>query len=412
MSAGIGFITSMVLARRLGVEDFGTYSLAMALMIVISGIAGGSIDQALVKFSSLYLDKEREKAELVFKLSFNIKLITAVVLLFVCYLLRAPLSRIIFKGPGFENLVSLAFLGAIGITLFGYVLAYLQSHQTFVKYVVLDTLNSVAKLSLVGFLIFANILTPASSISIYVIVPFLTFILGMMLIPKTFLRVKGSQKSLLPELVHFSKWIVLSYVIFAFSRRMDIFLLSYFKGGETVGIYSVALIIASGMDLIALSLFVVIFPKLSRYTKKEEYVQFIKKFLLGAIPLYIFTCIFFMWVSRPLVETFYTAAYMDSARVIEILVPGYAVYFIAFPLSAITLSMNRPEVLVVFDLVVLLLMFVFGIILIPLYGAIGAAVATLISNSAFILLLSGWLFKELRTVPSCDTALLPGGSAG
>ena len=54
-ASGLGFLASIILARKLGPEDFGLFSLSLAMMIVISGITGGSIDQATVKFSSFYL---------------------------------------------------------------------------------------------------------------------------------------------------------------------------------------------------------------------------------------------------------------------------------------------------------------------------------------------------------------------
>lgn len=410
VASGFGFLASIILARELGAEDFGLFSLSLAIMIILSGITGGSIDQAIVKFSSAHLNRDKEKAELIFHTTFKIKIIIGLVLLLAGFLLSKPLSRIVFNESGSEHLISLSFAGATGVIFLGYVLAFLQSHQTFGKHILLEVLNNFMKLGVIGFMLLINVLNPINSMVVYVVVPFLTFLVGLTIIPKTFLKASNSQESLLPEIIHFSKWIVLSYIIFALYRRMDIFLLNYFEGLQTVGVYSAAFMIASTLDLVAASLFVVVFPKVSRFTVRKEYVNFITRFLIAAIPLYILTCIVFWWISKPLIITFYTKEFVDSVSILRILVPGYAVYMVALPLSAIILSRNRPQLLVLIDFIALLIMFIGSISLIPLYGAKGAAVAALISNLMFMVLIISWAIKEVRKIPTEESAGIMAGT--
>jgi len=400
VASGLGFLATIVLARKLGPKDFGLFSLSLAIMMVISGIAGGSIDQAIVKFSSFYLEKDRGRAELIFKTTFRLKIIIAFILLFSGFILNKPLSRVVFNDSGSGNLINLSFIGAIGIILLGFVLAFLQSHQTFGKHVFLELLNNVMKLGFIGILVLLNVLNLVSSMAVFVMVPFLTFMLGLKIIPRDFLRTGSSREKLLPEIIHFSKWIILSYVIFALYRRMDIFLLNYFAEFQTVGIYSAAFNIASILDLVALSFFVVIFPKVNRFTTRSEYVNFVKKFLIATIPLYFLVCIGLLLVSKPLVAAFYTNEFIGCVSILKILVPGFAVYIIALPLSAIILSRNKPQLLVAFDFIALLIIFSGGIFLIPLYGAEGAAVASLISHLLFLVLIIMGIMNEIKNIPA------------
>jgi O-antigen/teichoic acid export membrane protein len=399
VASGLGFLATIVLARRLGPQDFGLFSLSLAIMMVISGIAGGSIDQAIVKFSSFYLKKDRERAESIFKTTFKLKIIIAFILLFAGFIFNKPLSRIVFNDSGSGNLINLSFMGSISIILLGFVLAFLQSHQTFGKHVFLELLNNIMKLGFIGILVLVNVLNPVSSMAVFAMVPFLTFMLGLKIIPRNFLRAGRSGEKLLPEIIHFSKWIVLSYIIFALYRRMDIFLLNHFAEFRTVGIYSAAFNIASILDLVALSFFVVIFPKVSRFTTRNEYVDFVKRFLIGAIPLYLFVCILLWVVSKPLVAVCYTSEFIGSVSILRILVPGFAVYLIALPLSAIILSRNKPQLLVAYDFIALLIMFSGGIFLIPSYGAEGVAVASLISHLIFMALVIVGILNEIKNIP-------------
>ena len=408
-ASGLGFLASIILARKLGPEDFGLFSLSLALMIVISGITGGSIDQATVKFSSFYLNRDKKKAELIFHTTFKIKIIIGLFLLLAGLLISKPISRIIFKESGLEKLVTLSFIGAIGIIFMGYVLAFLQSHQTFGRHILLELLNNFMKLGIIGVMLLINVLNPVNSMVVYVVAPFLTFLVGLTIIPKTFLKAGDSHESLLPEIIHFSKWIVLSYIIFALYRRMDIFLLNYLGEFQAVGIYSAAFIMASMLDLVAVSLFVVVFPKVNRFITRNEYVNFLTKFLTYAIPSYIITCVIFLCMSKFLVIKFYTAEFMDSVSILRILVPGYAVYMIALPLTAIILSRNKPQLIVLIDFITLLVMFIGSVSLIPLYGAKGAAVAALISNLIFLVLIISWIIKEVRNIPSVESAPVVAG---
>ncbi len=404
VSSGLGFLATIVVARKLGPENFGLFSLSLAIMIVISGIAGGSIDQAIVKLSSSYLKKDKGKAESVFKIAFKLKVAIALILLLAGFILRKPLSRIVFNDPGSVNLITLSFIGAIGIIFLGYVLAFLQSHQTFLKHTLLELSNNFMKVFFIGILLMVNVLDPVSSIAVYVVVPFLTFLLGLKIIPRIYHHAKRSQENLLPEIMHFSKWIVVSYVFFSLFRRMDIFLLNYFEEFQTVGIYSAAYNVASILDLVALSLFVVIFPKVNRFSTRKEYVHFLKRFFAGAIPLYFMICCTLLLVSKPLVITFYTKEFIGAVSILRILVPGYAVYILALPLSAIILSRGKPQLLVAFDFSVLVIMFIGSMALIPLYGAEGAAVASLISNLISLVLIIIWTLKEVKKIPAVESA--------
>lgn len=64
LSAGLVFLVNIILARVLGPKEFGLFSLSAVIMILISGVVGGYVGQALVKFSSFYLQKEQERCNL------------------------------------------------------------------------------------------------------------------------------------------------------------------------------------------------------------------------------------------------------------------------------------------------------------------------------------------------------------
>jgi O-antigen/teichoic acid export membrane protein len=399
ISAVLGFLAAIIIAKGLGPKGFGIFSLLIVVMKLIAELTGGSINQAIVKFSSSYLQKEKEKAELTFKIGFKIEIIIGLALLLMGFILREPLSHIVFKETKLENLTILIFIGAVGIIFMRYELAVLQSLQTFTKHVLLEIINNFIKLVVIGFLFIVQIITSLNSVIAYVIIPYLTCLLGLIFIPRTFFYAKGTQKTIVFDLIHFSKCIMLSSIIIAIHSRLDILLLNYFKGSQVVGVYSAAHIIASSLELFAIALLTVVYPKVSRFSERAEYIKFYTKFFITTIPLSFFVCIFFWFASQPLILTFYTSDYINSIPILNILVIGSSFFLIALPLCSIILSLNKPQILVAVDLLVLIVMLAGNLLLIPVYGAIGAGIAVLFSKLVFLIIIVVLVIKEVSKIP-------------
>ncbi len=399
VSAGFGFLAAIIIAKGLGPKGFGIFSLLIVVMQLIAELTGGSINQAIVKFSSSYFQKAKDKAELTFKIGFKIEIIIGLVLLLIGFILREPLSHIVFKETKLENLTILVFIGAVGIIFMRYELAVLQSLQTFVKHVLLEIINNIIKLVVIGFLFIVHILTSLNSVVVYVIIPYLTCLLGLIFIPRAFFYAKGTQRTIVFDLIHFSKCIMLSSIIIAIRSRLDILLLNYFEGSQAVGVYSAAHIITSSLELLAIALLTVVFPKVSRFSERAEYIRFYTRFLIATIPLSFFVCIFFWVASKHLILIFYTSEYVDSISILRILAPGSAFFLIALPLCSIILSLNKPQILVGIDLLVLIVMLAGNLLLIPVYGAIGAGIAVLFSKLVFMIIIVVLVIKEVSKIP-------------
>ena len=123
------------------------------------------------------------------------------------------------------------------------------------------------------------------------------------------------------------------------------------------------------------------------------------KFFITTIPLSFFVCIFFWFASQPLILTFYTSDYINSISILKILVIGSSFFLIALPLCSIILSLNKPQILVAVDLLVLIVMLAGNLLLIPVYGAIGAGIAVLFSKLVFLIIIVVLVIKEVSKIP-------------
>jgi len=399
VSAVFGFLPSVIVARELGPKGFGVFSLSVVVMMLIAELSGGSINQAVVKFSSSYFQKDKEKAKLTFKIGFKIEIMIGLILLILGFFLREPLSHLVFKETKLEKLITLVFIGSVGIIFMRYVLAVFQSLQTFAKHVLVEIINNFVKLVIIGFLYVIHILNILNAVAVYVAVPYLSCLFGLIFIPKSFFYAEPTQKTIVYEVLHFSKWIMLSSVIIAIYSRLDILLLNQFRGSQVVGVYSAAHILASSLELFAIALLTVVFPKVSRFSERGEYVSFYKRYLIVLVPLGFLICVFFWFTAKPLILTFYTYEFIDSISILKLLAIGSVFFLIALPLCSIILSLNKPQILLCIDLLILIVMLVGNLLLIPLYGAIGSGIAVLISKLLFMILIIVTINKEVEKIP-------------
>ena len=66
LSAGLGFIATILITRTLGPAQFGLFSVALAVMGIASQFSDFGVGTGMVRFASLYLKNDNQKANLMF----------------------------------------------------------------------------------------------------------------------------------------------------------------------------------------------------------------------------------------------------------------------------------------------------------------------------------------------------------
>ena len=237
VSVGLGFIVTMLITRTLGPAQFGLFSLSLAVMTIASQFSDFGISTGLVRFASLYLKKDKLKADLIFKVSLKAKLLISI-LVFLIGLLASPLLALhVFKKPELVVPLRLVVIGAFGISLVSYITTTLRARQSFKKFKFVNAIIPIGKLALISLLFLTLKLNLLNALTTVIILPFIAFLIGSLIIPKDFLKAKGDEKESLKKLFHFSKWILISIFCAAFFNRLDVLMLGYFKRNEIVGYY-------------------------------------------------------------------------------------------------------------------------------------------------------------------------------
>ncbi len=171
-----------------------------------------------------------------------------------------------------------------------------------------------------------------------------------------------------------------SNVIAYLNYRADIFLLSLWIGVIPVGIYSVSVGLAEKLWLVSSSVSTVMLPKIASMEGREGdrlvLTPLVTRYVLWfSIAMGLVVALVAPWV----VVLLYSDEFRESATVLRWLLPGVVLMSASKILANDIAGRGRPEVNSRQSAVALLINLGANAILIPQWGAIGAAAATTIS---------------------------------
>lgn len=375
----LGILFFVFLARFLGPERFGTVSVTIVTLTLIADIADMGINTGIINFLPKFIASDKIKAYKIMKLALRYKLLSWLVVLLTGFFLSGHISNLLFQKPVLENYLRLSFIGVGGALLFSFVTNCLQAYQKYVYWSILNAFLNGLRLLVVLILAYVNLLDSYSVTYTYILIPFLGFFLGLLMIPVKFVFVKN-ENSEAKNFLSYNKWVALSILLAALYSRIDTFFVARFLQISEVGFYQVAVQLTFVVPQIVYALAVVVAPKLASYTNDNEAFFYLKKMQyftlgLGLIGLMIIPLSFY------LIPFFYSEIYASSVGPFTILMLAQTLFLISTPAhQAIFYYFSNPKVFVFILFLQLASITLLSWYLIPIYGIIGAASAVLVGN--------------------------------
>lgn len=180
--------------------------------------------------------------------------------------------------------------------------------------------------------------------------------------------------------------------------QSDIIMLKYIAGDEQAGLYNVGFILLTAIYLFPSALYQkFLLPKFHRWANqdRQKFYDVYKKgnlimAILGiVITLFIWS---FSWFFIPLM---FGEEYVESVKLVNILACTLPFYLVAFSVASTLVTQEHMKKKVQYMGIVAIINILLNALLIPLYQASGAAVATVISNA---LLLSIYFYANKKYV--------------
>lgn len=407
-SIAAGFLAQLVLARVLGVSEFGLYAYTWSWMLVLAilGKAGGDI--AAVRYVAAYRASQ-DMARLKGYIHFAIITCLGVSIVAACSvgLLLGRLSAYVNIAPTVaEGLVAMLYVLPI------YALAMVQTgilrgvERIFEALLTQNLLLQLGILLFIGLHYSLNASTPTAITAIWAsgIAALATTAVQMVIIAKHTPILDRNVRAAyaLKEWLTVSATIMTSTGLYQLFGQLDVLAVGTFLGTSVAGLYSVALrftrLVMTGLEIANQST-AHMFPGLYQRGETRKLQQIVR---LNASMSILYTLppafILFVWPTHIL--ALFGESFVDGATLLRILLVAQMVGVISGP-NGILLNLTGHERELAMILGMTLIVFVTMLaMLIPTKGAIGAAVATLIAYSIHNFASSLRVWQRLRINPT------------
>ncbi|WP_207258423.1 flippase [Pseudomonas sp. FW305-70] len=384
-----GVFVGIYVARYLGPDQFGALSYVLTISALLIGVSRMGMDSVLTRDLVQKPDRKKE----LMGTAFWIMTITAA----ICYALTATTIYNI-QEDNETKLYALIVAGSTFFTSFLVIDFYFQS-QIQAKY---SSLCKSTSLIITSSVKVALIFYKSNLIWFVVITALEQAILA------TFLIIVFSRTNLLTFFFKFntqdakemltSCWpMVISSVAILIYMRIDQIMIRHMLGLREVGIYSAAAKLFDAWFLLPYTLTISLLPIISKL--KQENSSFYKLRLTQFFSMIIWTCmlvaIITTFTSEYIIKLSFGDEYKEAALVLTIMM-WTAVFSATGSVSARYFSAERMEKKIATRTIAsAILNIILNFVLIPIYGIIGAAIATL-TCTIFANYLIDWLDKDLK----------------
>lgn len=368
-------VTLAIIARALGVEDFGTLVLIQAYVAIIDRIVNFQSWQALIKFGSDHLERENNPAlDNLFKFGLGLDFSTAI----AGALIAAALSPVIGSVLDWnEQVVWLAVLYslAIAFNLEGTAIAILRFRNKFSLLSVHRIFAALLKLiaasiafSEGGGLITFVVISLVGQILGYLVLTGLAFRefgkAGMAPLRRGRLREGYSEN---PKILTFLVTTNIHATFRMLPSLVDVMIVGAVLGSGATGLYKVVKEFGQLIARVVQPLYQSVYPEFTKYAAKQKYRKIVEIGVRSASLVAVVAAVFWgglYFLGDTVIRLGFGSAYLGAFVPLLWYAVGAVISAIVFPITPALLALGRPRL--------------------PLYVIIGSSLIYLILLPAFL----------------------------
>ncbi len=379
-----GFLLLPFYSNILTTAEFGNYALVMSIYAILAVLFQVGLQSSFAKF---YFDVNDEgKRKELFSTIFNSVLIVSALISTIIILFSSKVSSIFLGRNDLSSLIVLMIIALFIDTITYHILLLLKTEEKSQKVVLLTAIYAFANLFLnLFFVLYLRLGVEGILLAQCVAGIFLL----LMLLPEFVSFYKFSlSTALLKRLLIFSFPLFLAGIFTTFVDVVDRFFIDYFFDKEMVGIYSFSYRIAIVMNLFVISFRTAWVPYSLRIYKTGDYEndfgRGIEKLLVVSIILILCVSLFTDDMFNITISgiSLFQQDFYKGIAIIPIVMIGYLFNGIASYYSFYPYVTGKTLHFLYSDLLSFIVNVVLNFTLIPHYGIIGAAIATLCSFAA------------------------------
>lgn len=392
----IGTLLIIIIARVLGRELQGNYALITTFPAILMMFVNLGMNISTVYYVSR---QEIDPGESFFN-NLIIGVILSIIGIVAGYITIYFFGDIVFKDIKDHSYVYFILIGLPFMLLNTFFQTIFQGIQDFKVFNTILVVTQITNFLLVLILIVLFDFGLMGALIAFISGHALTFVFILIFSVKRFNLSRGNLKLNVPYLrksFHYGFKSYMSNLVTFLNYRINIYLLAFFVGNGAVGLFFTALNLGEKLSVFTQSISSVLLPRIASMETEEERNQLtsiVSRFTMVFMLVLSIVIFFIIDFLAPVLGH----EYKETPFFLKILLPGISLLAVEKLLSNDLAARGKPEINMNVSIFNVIFSTILNIILIPIYGATGAAIATSISYSLSFII-KAVIFKKVTGEP-------------
>ncbi|MBT4512984.1 MAG: flippase [Chloroflexi bacterium] len=399
ISAFAHFILRTFLARYLGTDDLGLYTLAFTVYSFGMIFAAVGIGAALIKYVAENKEDAAKIGIMVSSGTITAFLIGSIVGL-VLYASSSTIANNFFDMPELEKLLHIVAFAFPFIALEKATLGFLNGKRLMSLFASINITQNI--LTIIFTLILVLLGCGLTGAVVGLVVPICICSLFSLFAIRTSLG-KTTFEQYIPvtrTLLVFGVYVALTNGIGMLWGNMDSLMIGGFLSEEAVGLYAVAFLLSQVIQIPSLAIQIITTPTIATYWGKGDVGQIenMVNRMMKTVAIFIIPIVFLMvFLSHEIITLLFGEKFTPAVLPFQILLIGGVFAAILTTVGGTLSSTGYVKVLFKLSIAGLVLNMVFNLLLIPPFGITGAAIATSTSTTLAVMFVF-YLWQRLLNI--------------
>jgi O-antigen/teichoic acid export membrane protein len=422
LAGGFAAIQTVIIARLLGVDNYGLLALIIAYVDVLNNFFDFRVWETATKYiGTFWTNGEREKTLSMIKLSYIIDILSGILAFIIAILTAKIASSYIIHSPNAYTLIWIYSLSLLIDTANSTSDAILRVFNRFKQTAFVSSFTHLFRLILVVISLYLGMGINGILLS-FVTASFLGFSIRMWVVSKTLAENQltswwRSDLSLVKDQWKGIAWFIgntsfSGTVMMANESFMGVLFLGYFSGKEAAAYYKVAQSFVKLITRIMDPIYEAIYPELVRISTLnalKDFKRLLKYSTKNLIKFTIPAAIIILIFANPIVNTIFGEEYLPASNTLRIITTAVLISQLTFWIVPALLAFGRPGLRTILLLISNASYIALLFLLVPRYSYIGAAFAFLgyviVKGFTSVICLNTSIKKEKEKISKAEATL-------
>ena len=391
-----GVILLPILTKTLGTELYGVWAQILVTISLLMPFGLLGLNNAMIRFFAG--EKDENKIKNNFYAVFAVVSLFSALLALIIFVFSKPLAIAFFGGS--DSIIFVRMFAPILIltVLDTTCIEFFRASQQMKKYTGILISREILEVLLISYAVLSGYSLFGALLSLIVVRISLLILCFFFINSKIGVEWRNLNLSVLKPYLNFGLPLLPSAIAYWVINLSDRYVIGYFLGMGSVGIYSAAYNIGSVVAIFMSPIGLNLFPTISNLYENNKMAELkthleysLKFYLMLAIPSLFGLAI----LSKSVLTTLTTSEFLSAYLVIPIVALGAILFNCRAIYLNILMVLKRTRVIALTYGIVALFNLILNIIMVPMIGILGAAISTLLSFFACTVILWILSYKEI-----------------